>query len=99
MKPNINKAAVEAAFGKPTRTDRSGHDPLCNEAWKHADAMSGRGIEAADCWLCHLIARIRADEREAARDAVAAAQAEAGDINFCKDCADWSVAAIDGVKP
>lgn len=36
---------------------------------------------------------------QAARDAVVEAQAEAGDINFCKDCADWAVAAIDGVKP
>jgi hypothetical protein len=31
--------------------------------------MSGRGTEAADCWLCDIIAKVRADERtDAARD-------------------------------
>lgn len=50
---------------------RTEHLPECDKAWGYADAMCGRGIETADCWLCELLDRIRAEALREAREAVA----------------------------
>jgi hypothetical protein len=55
---------------------RTEHLPECDKAWGYADAMCGRGIETADCWLCELLDRTRAEALREAREAVAAMRPE-----------------------
>ena len=63
------------------------HDPTCI-------AERASAVNTLPCY-CALIYKVRANERAGVVNAVIAAQVEAGDINFCKDCADWAVAVID----
>jgi hypothetical protein len=51
--------------------------------------LEGKAVQSA-------IALARRQALEGAVQRVEAEQQRAGDINFCKDCADWAVAAIKG---
>ena len=69
--------------------------------WENADLIGGETDQphaSIHLWEGRIFDKGYAAALDRAREAVAAAQAEAGDINFCKDCADWSVAAIDALK-
>lgn len=69
------------------RRERGGHDPMC--------PRNGASVYDPRQCACALIARVRADEREAAHEAVAALQDSWGDQIVGRDDA---LAAIDALE-
>ena len=70
---------------------RTEHLPECEKAWGYADAMSGRGIETADCWLCELLDRTRAEALREAREAIATS------AFFLQGHREYALAVIDAL--